>query len=181
MNQSYRQQITKLLSQLTNQPYVNKKILNKFFDWINKQSVLTKKEGAVNHISTFFLPVNKASKSIYLVNHIKAELWIPPGGHIEQYELPKETVVREFKEELDYKLTNEKIQLFDLSITPINRPWQNCITHYDFWYLVYTERLPFKFLKKEFHNAGWFNFEEGLKKVTRPSIRNMIKNIVKIL
>jgi len=166
---------------LKNKSHVDQRILDKVIDFISSEKQIVKSEGANNHIGTFFLPINRKTKSIYLVDHIKAKMWIPPGGHIEQNELPEDTVIREFEEELSHRLTTEKIQLFDLSITPINRPWQNCITHYDFWYLVYTKKLPFKFLRKEFHNAGWFSFEEGLKKTTRSSIRNMLKNIIKIL
>ncbi len=36
---------------------------------------------------------------VLLVHHKKLGMWLPPGGHIEQYETPEEAVVREVKEE----------------------------------------------------------------------------------
>ena len=148
---------------------------------INGQNVLTKPEGAGAHICSFFLPVNKKTASIYLVDHIKAQDWIPPGGHINKDELPIETVKREFKEELDHQLTIEKIELFDLSIKEINRPRQNCLIHYDIWYLVHIDKIKFNWLKKEFHDASWFDFDEGIKKVKLSHYRNIIKKLTFIL
>jgi 8-oxo-dGTP pyrophosphatase MutT (NUDIX family) len=36
---------------------------------------------------------------ILLVHHRRIGAWLPPGGHIEEHELPHETAVRETKEE----------------------------------------------------------------------------------
>jgi ADP-ribose pyrophosphatase YjhB (NUDIX family) len=36
---------------------------------------------------------------ILLVNHKRIGAWVPPGGHVEEKELPEETVVREILEE----------------------------------------------------------------------------------
>jgi 8-oxo-dGTP pyrophosphatase MutT (NUDIX family) len=35
-----------------------------------------------------------------LVDHLNAQRWLPPGGHIEPSEHPRATVVRELREEL---------------------------------------------------------------------------------
>ena len=43
-----------------------------------------------------------------MVHHKKANDWIPPGGHIEENESPAATVIREFREELGYKLKREE-------------------------------------------------------------------------
>jgi len=176
MPTNYKNQIRAELLLLKNFSKVNQQIISKFEEFIKNQPFLTKSEGTTTHLGVFFLPLNKKTKSIYLVNHIKAGMWIPPGGHIEKNELPVSTVRREFKEELNHQLTIEEIKLFNLSITPINRPWENCIAHYDFWYSVSIEKLPFNFLKKEFYNGKWFGLEEGLKIIKRKSIQDIIKN-----
>src|SRR5271156_4090897 len=36
---------------------------------------------------------------ILLVHHRRIGAWLPPGGHIEEHELPHETAIRETKEE----------------------------------------------------------------------------------
>ena len=176
MPKNYKDKIRAEIFLLKNLPKVDQQIISKFEEFINNQPFLTKSEGTTTHIGTFFLPLNKETKSIYLVDHIKAGMWIPPGGHIEKNELPANTVIREFKEELNHQLTTEEIKLFNLSITPINRPWQKCITHYDFWYSVSIEKFPFNFLKKEFHHGKWFDLEEGLKIIKRKTMQDIIKN-----
>lgn len=40
-----------------------------------------------------------ANRHILLVNHKRIGAWVPPGGHIEEYELPEETAIREILEE----------------------------------------------------------------------------------
>lgn len=177
----YRQNLIKEINKLKKCHWVNKDTFNGFLKLINTQKILIKSEGVGIHICSFFLPVNKQTGSIYLVHHIKADDWIPPGGHIDKNELPINTVRREFKEELDHQLTDEKIELFDLSIKKINRPHQNCLAHYDIWYLVYIEKLPFNFLRKEFYDAGWFDFNQGTKKIKLNLYRNIVKKLAFIL
>ena len=173
--------LIKEILELKKEIHINKTLLNKFINFLNTQKHLTKFEGNTSHLGAFFLPINKKTKSIYLVDHIKAEMWIPPGGHVKKNELPINTVIREFEEELNHQLTTEEIKFFNLSVTPINRPWQNCITHYDFWYSVSIEKLPFIFLKKEFKNGKWFSLEEGLKIIKRKTMQDIIKNHLLVL
>jgi len=173
--------LKKEILKLKNKLNINQTTINKFQSFVDSEKKLTKSEGNQIHICTFFLPINKKTKSIYLINHIKAQMWIPPGGHIEKEEHPIRTVIREFEEELDHQLITEKVRLFNLSITAIDRPWQNCVTHYDFWYSVEVEKIQFNFLKKEFYQGDWFDFESGIKKITRKSYQNIIKNLIKVL
>lgn len=176
---NYRSQLIKEINKLKKSSWVDKNIFDEFIKLINSQNVITKPEGAGVHICSFFIPINK--KSIFLVDHIKAQDWIPPGGHIEKDELPIETVKREFEEELDHQLTNEKIELFDLSIKEINRAQQNCLTHYDIWYLVYVDKIKFNWLKKEFHDAEWIEINKGIKKMKIKLYANIIKKLLKYL
>jgi len=52
------------------------------------------------HLVSYFVPVDPDSGEVLLVEHRNAGLLLPPGGHCEQGELPWDTVVREFAEEL---------------------------------------------------------------------------------
>lgn len=42
---------------------------------------------------------DQANEKILLVDHKKAELWLPSGGHVEIDEDPTDTVIRECMEE----------------------------------------------------------------------------------
>ena len=39
------------------------------------------------------------NKNVLLINHKRIGAWLPPGGHVEEFELPHEAVVREVFEE----------------------------------------------------------------------------------
>src|SRR5262245_58208226 len=52
------------------------------------------------HLVSYFALVDETESKILLVNHKKASLWLPSGGHVERDEHPKETVRREAQEEL---------------------------------------------------------------------------------
>ncbi len=45
---------------------------------------------------------------VLLVNHSKLGMWLQPGGHIEEREVPSETALRETREE-----TGWKVEVFD--------------------------------------------------------------------
>jgi len=141
------------------------------------QGRIVKQESLIDHVCTFFVPVHILTRSLFLVDHIKAGTWIPPGGHIEPGEKPRQTVIREFREELDCKITEKSIHPFTLSLSLIENTKHPCRRHYDFWYLVECERLDFHFDKDEFHAAGWFSTTEAPAKCTRVQYVPILKSI----
>jgi 8-oxo-dGTP pyrophosphatase MutT (NUDIX family) len=52
------------------------------------------------HLVAYFVLRDGEDGSVLLVDHIKAGLWLPAGGHVEPGEHPVETVRREVAEEL---------------------------------------------------------------------------------
>ena len=57
------------------------------------------------HLVSYFAVVD--DESILLVDHKNAQLWLPPGGHVEEGEHPRDTVAREIREELGFAPTHE--------------------------------------------------------------------------
>ena len=55
------------------------------------------------HLVSYFALVD--GDHVLLVDHKKAQLWLPTGGHVEPGEHPRATVVRELAEELGLELT----------------------------------------------------------------------------
>ena len=163
-----RQSLRKSILSLSDKEYIDKEIYKKFCDRIDQGPPYYRDEGAASHFCTFLIPVNLRDKKIFIGHHIKADSWMPPGGHIDVGESPLQTVKREWQEELKMELTSEKIQLFDISIIQINNPKFPCKTHYDFWHLVHCEIIKFNFDKREFYKAGWYDIKNATKLVTNP-------------
>lgn len=155
---------------------------DRFLKKISETDRLTKELNLDEHICAFFVPINRESKSIYLTHHIKADDWIPPGGHIKIHEHPIETVIREFEEELGQKITKNQIKIFNLSIKDVSgNPRSPCLLHFDFWYLIEVPRLNFNYLKKEFYDAYWHSFDEALKKIKTPQYNQIIRILKEVI
>ncbi len=161
----------------------DKKIVDAFLKKLSSTDKLTKEVNIDEHICAFFVPVNKKSKSVYLVHHIKANDWIPPGGHVKTNEHPVETVVREFEEELSQKIDKKQISLFTISIKDVSdNPRSPCKIHYDLWYLVDTPLVDFTYLKKEFYDAYWHPLDEQTyKKIKTSEYNQIVRSLKEIL
>lgn len=134
------------------------------YEFIASTSRFSRQEN-VNHFCAFIVPIHRPSESVYIGHHIKADIWIPPGGHIEPDEDPVETVIREAGEEIQYTPDHAQIRLFDFTIVPIDgRP--DCKTHYNLWYLIdMPEKVEFKYDTREFYQAGWHTYAQAIEKL----------------
>ena len=148
-------------------PGVDQSTIQLFRQLKTSQSSHTKAEGNSIHYCSFFLPYDESEGKIYLGHHIKANDWIPPGGHIEVGETPKDAAVREMMEELKTTIAKDQLIPFNLSVKVVNQPGRGCMTHYDVWHLVNIRVREFDYLKSEYYDAGWFTVKEGVKKITK--------------
>ena len=117
------------------------------------------------HLVSYFVLVDPEHKSVLLVDHIKAQLWIPTGGHVLKDEHPVKTVERESMEELNQSaifLHNNTNPFF---IT-VNRTGGLTPGHIDvsLWYLLRGSVHSFiNFDRAEFGDIEWFTFDEILE------------------
>lgn len=138
---------------------------------------LTRDENPLDHFCSFIVPFDKKSQKVFLGHHIKANDWIPPGGHIEINETPMQAAVREAKEELGISIDDNQLELFTLDYLDVSAPHKICKVHWHIWYLFYTHETNYKFDTGEFHDAGWFSFPEALQKTTQVKYRNIISKL----
>jgi 8-oxo-dGTP pyrophosphatase MutT (NUDIX family) len=166
------------IEKLYNLPQIDNSTIEQFKQLKLSQSTHTKAEGNMFHYCSFFLPYDKEAGKIYLGHHIKADDWIPPGGHIEIGETPSDAAVRECQEELGIKISKSQLTAWNLSVKVVNRPDKGCVAHYDVWHLVDLMVQDFDYLKSEYYDAGWFTIEEGVSKITKnPDFAQIIQKL----
>lgn len=139
-------------------------------------------------------------KQILMLKHKKLNVWLPPGGHVEENELTHHAAAREVREEtgvlIDF-IYNSKCLLKDAGKTkmldrmaelfpePILVQLENIGDHYheDFIYLAQAidDRIG-DIDENESREVGWFDFDQALQletfehtKMHLEYVKNMIK------
>ncbi len=116
----------------------------------------------LKHLVAYFIVVDRTKMKLLLVDHIKAQLWLPTGGHVEPHENPRDTVRREIQEELHMEaefITDEPVFVTEtttVGLTP---------GHIDvsLWYVVSGDsKKEIDFDRNEFKACRWFSYEEIL-------------------
>lgn len=131
-------------------------------DWIESGSEIFRIEKPAIpeiHLVSYFMVASPDMDQFLLVDHKKAELWLPPGGHVDPNEDPTETVRREAKEELgiDAEFFFDK-PLF-LTVT---KTVGNIARHTDvsLWYLLKCNpQQSLDFDTNEFNQIRWFSID----------------------
>jgi ADP-ribose pyrophosphatase YjhB (NUDIX family) len=110
------------------------------------------------HLVSYFAVVDEGN--ILLVDHKSAQLWLPPGGHVETGEHPRETVVRELFEELQVVPKHEIAEPLMVTCTTTVGLTAG---HVDvsLWYVVRGDRTEsIQFDAQEFAGVQWFDFSD---------------------
>lgn len=71
--------------------------------WVDSGAPLfrvRKPDGPPMHLCSYAVVFDRHRRSVLLADHVKADAWLPPGGHVDDQEDPRVTVVREAYEEL---------------------------------------------------------------------------------
>jgi 8-oxo-dGTP pyrophosphatase MutT (NUDIX family) len=116
------------------------------------------------HLVSYFVLVDLAKKKILLVDHIKAELWLPAGGHVEKDEHPNTTVEREIEEELNMPAQFIiKNPFFLTQAVTVGKTAGH--TDVSLWYILkadFTKEVTYD--PAEFNGYEWFDYDEILNK-----------------
>jgi len=138
------------------------------------------------HLVSYFVLIDPEHKSILLGDHIKAQLWLPSGGHVELNEHPKDTVIREAREELDQEaifLHNRTQPLF-VTVTPTVGLTAGHID-VSLWYLLRGSiHGTINFERREFTDMTWFTFDEILQShpaIFDPQMQRFTQKLVRHL
>lgn len=121
--------------------------------------------GEKQRLSCVTVYIMNQAQEFFLMHHKKYNTWLPPGGKIEQGELPHEAAIRETFEE-----TQLPIQLIDPPKTPSNIPAPHGvqsnvvnpkrIDHVDYIYLGYAADEAFALDETEGSAGKWYALAE---------------------
>ena len=110
------------------------------------------------HLVSYFVLVD--GQHFLLVDHLKAGLWLPPGGHVDPNEHPRETAAREAQEELkiEPEFQWDEPQFITVTETVGRTPGH---TDVSLWYVVRYARIQrIEFDRNEFRAIKWFHKDE---------------------
>ncbi len=133
------------------------------------------------HLVSYFIVIDPQTNELLLVDHKKAELWLPPGGHVELNEHPKETVKREAKEELGI---DAEFLFEDPLFLTVTNTVGNVARHTDvsLWYVLRGNReTPLTFDTDEFYQIQWFHQKEIPYERTDPHMKRFVDKVMKKL
>ena len=129
------------------------------------------------HLVSYFIVFDEVAQKVLLVDHKKAQLWLPPGGHVELNEHPQEAVKRECREELSLKADfwrNEPLFL----TTAVTVGLTVGHTDVSFWYVIRGDSsLEYTFDKDEFEAIKWFSFDQIPYERTDPHMLRFINKL----
>jgi 8-oxo-dGTP pyrophosphatase MutT (NUDIX family) len=111
------------------------------------------------HLVVYSIPFDAANRCLLLGDHRKSGLWLPPGGHVEDGEDPRQAVIRETREELGIPAEFADDKPFFLTITPT----AGADRHLDvsLWFVLRVARkAPLNPDQREFREVRWFDLDE---------------------
>ncbi len=127
------------------------------------------------HLVSYFALVD--GDHILLVDHINAQLWLPTGGHVEPGEHPRDTVLREVREELavDGRFLFEGPLLLTSTQT-VGRTAGH--TDVSLWYVLEASvDTALEFDTTEFHDVRWFPHGEVPLERTDPHMARFLAKL----
>jgi 8-oxo-dGTP diphosphatase len=133
------------------------------------------------HLVSYFVLLDRQAKKIQLVDHKKALLWLPAGGHVELNEDPKDTVRRECVEELGIEadfVFDEPIFLTSTITVGLTAGH----TDVSLWYVLKgNQNQLYQFDPSEFNSICWFGFDEITYEKSEPHIGRFVEKLKGLL
>lgn len=129
------------------------------------------------HLVSYFVLLDRQAKKILLVDHKKALLWLPAGGHVEPNENPRDTVQRECMEELgvaaEFVFDNP---IFLTSTLTVGLTAGH--TDVSLWYVLKgNQNQSYHYDPSEFNSIRWFGFDQIPYEKSDPHMSRFVKKL----
>lgn len=142
---------------------------------------ISKPDNPKKHLVSYFVVLDVAKQKILLVDHKKAQLWLPSGGHVEPDENPVDAAKRECMEELG--ITAEFWSHDPIFITQtITVGLTAGHTDVSLWYVIKGDSNKiYDFDDEEFTSIKWFGFDEIPYEKSDPHMQRFINKLTTLL
>jgi 8-oxo-dGTP pyrophosphatase MutT (NUDIX family) len=129
------------------------------------------------HLVSYFVLFDDVHQKILLVDHKKALLWLPSGGHVEIDEDPKTTVERECLEELGVRADFWAPDPFFITST-LTVGLTAGHTDVSLWYVLKGDsHATYQFDEEEFNKVRWFRLDDIPYEKSDPHMRRFIEKL----
>lgn len=161
--ESIEDTIYNLVAAISPLDHLEQKHIKDTLAWIQSATTIfriKKPDVPDKHLACYFCLLDQKAKKILLVNHINSGLWLPPGGHVDINEHPRETVRRECMEELH--ISASFLVEDPVFITQTNTVGKTS-GHVDvnLWYVLEgSSNSSFDLETDEFNSTRWFSISE---------------------
>lgn len=149
--------------------------------WIDSGAELCRLEEPATppkHLIAYFAVVD--GEHLLLVDHIKAKLWLPTGGHVDVGEHPTMTVMREAKEELGLAAVFLRKKPIFLTVTETVGKTAGH-TDVSLWYVLAGERQqPLDTDDSEFTQVRWFHRDQLPLHRTDPHLKRFGQKLTRL-
>lgn len=131
-------------------------------------------------------------KQVLMLKHKKINSWLPPGGHVEVYELMHQAAEREVMEETGIKiefiyetdvLNRENDDRAKMLPRPLLVQLEDMGDHYHEDFVYFAKAVNERIINNENHDIGWFDIKDILKFDIFENVRrhlNYIKNYISV-
>ena len=142
-----------------------------------------------NHFTATGIVFNHKNE-ILMIHHNSLCVWLPPGGHIDENELPENAVLREIFEETGIKAKIIPIMRGIKSCGELALPFTMLLediegngthNHIDMIYLCNAINEDFIPQEKEISGIGWFSFDKIKELKTFDNVKETITKAIEYL
>ena len=133
------------------------------------------------HLVSCIVLFDIETESVLLVDHKKTLLWVPPGGHVDLGEHPKDAACRELEEELGVNLPLMHPDPLFLTVTETVGVTAGH-TDVSLWYLFKgNSSVAYEYDEGEFNGIKWFPIDELPSVRAEPHMRRFCHKLNKYL
>lgn len=182
MNQEIRFEIYQLIDKI--EPFDDVEAMHIAFtlNWMNTGAEIFRIEKPATpdtHLVSYFVLMDEVNNKVLLVDHKKAQLWLPSGGHVERGEHPKETVKREILEELGIQADFLHEDPFFVTVTKTVGLTAGH-TDVSLWYVLKgNSETALAYDREEFNGVAWFDIQAIPFESSDPHMKRFIQKLLK--